>query len=204
MLSAASKQAKIELEPEAAKQLSDAEAADLMGYAHPYLLMTALRRLVAAAKQKGINHLTLEFIAGYGGADRLVCRSLDDLIDSLPKKESELFLRWSRILVTPEGTRFGVSDEVLLADCGKLTSFAIALIPRLVEMGILRKFEKTQGLRYELARASMAPLVRDWAKRREAAMIARRKLLFGIRSVFVALGLIVLIYIVWSIMNPNG
>ncbi len=84
---------------------------------------------------------------------------------------------------------------------GKLNRFGMALMPALMEVGILRTVELPGGMRYEIARDCYVPLIRDWWRRREAALIARRRAQFRVRSISVAIGSIVLVYIVWLIMS---
>jgi hypothetical protein len=93
------------------------------------------------------------------------------------------------------------SQEALLDYAGRLNRFALALLPVLIENGILRTVEMPERIRYEIARDSMAPILRDWWKRREAALIARRRALFRVRSVSIAVGSIVALYVVWLVLS---
>jgi hypothetical protein len=56
-------------------------------------------------------------------------------------------------------------------------------------------------VRYEVARDCYTPMLRDWWDRREAAIIARRRAQFRVRSLWVAGGAILMVYIVWLIFS---
>lgn len=189
------------IEPEAVEALVSAPSGEFLERAHPYYLMAGLQRLIDAAKEKKATKLTLQTIEAYGNADRLIRESLDDAITSLRPNHVDLFFRWGNILVSPEGLRLGVSEKGLLEYSGKLNRFGMSLISQLTKMRLFRSIDTAHGPRYEFARASMAPLVKDWWKRREAWLIARQKKQFRTRSISLAAGSIVLIYVVWFVMN---
>ena len=207
MLSAEAKRNGLAMDPEAAEALVNAPSGEFLGRAHPYYLMQGLKRLIEGAKEHAkkkpanSSQVTLETIEAYGGADRLIRESLDDAITSLRSNQIDLFFRWGNILLSPEGQRLGVSEKGLLDYAGKLNRFGMSLIPRLMEMGLFRSIDTAHGPRYEFARAAMAPLVKDWWKRREAWLIARQRRQFRIRSISVAVGSILLVYVMWVVMT---
>ena len=208
MLSAEANAKGVTVDSNTAEALVNAPSAEFLGRAHPYYLMQGLKRLIEGAKTNAKEKkspppikLTLETIAAYGGADRLIRESLDDVITSLRSNHLDLFFRWGNILISPEGQRLGVSEKGLLEYAGKLNRFGMSLIPLLMEMGLFRNIDTAHGPRYEFARASMAPLVKDWWKRREAWLIAREKRQFRIRSISLAAGSILLVYLMWVVMT---
>jgi hypothetical protein len=71
----------------------------------------------------------------------------------------------------------------------------------LIDEGILRTVDLPDKTRYEIARDSMVPLVQDWWKRREAMLIARRRAQFRVRSISLAVGLIVALYAVYLYLS---
>ena len=68
-------------------------------------------------------------------------------------------------------------------------------------MRILRTIELGETVRYEIARDSLAPILRDWWKRREAMLIARRRARFRVRSVSLAVGSIAALYLIWLVIS---
>ncbi|MDE3196875.1 MAG: hypothetical protein KGN84_11055 [Acidobacteriota bacterium] len=201
MLSAQAEAKGMTIAPEATDSLVQAPAAQFLGRLHPYYLTAGLNRLMEAAREKKSTVLTMETVEAYGNADRLIRESLDDKITELRPSHMDLFFRWGNILISPEGQRLGVSEKGLLDYSGKLNRFGMTLLTRLMQLGLLRNIETSNGTRYEFARASMAPLVKDWWKRHESELIARQKRRFRIRSISLAVGSLGLIYLVWLIVS---
>ena len=94
-----------------------------------------------------------------------------------------------------------MSAEVLADYSGKLNRFALTTTPILIGEGILRTVETPETSRYEIARDSLAPIVRDWWRRHEATLVARRRAAFRVRSVSLAVGAILAVYALWLILS---
>ena len=66
---------------------------------------------------------------------------------------------------------------------------------------ILRKIESTDAVRYEIARESLVPILRDWWERHEGAIVSRRRARFRKMSIWLAFGAIAGGYILWLIFG---
>jgi len=119
--------------------------------------------------------------------------SLDPNLAKLNQTQTDLFFRWCGLLISPA--------EELNEYSGRLNRFAMSLIPVLLEEGILRTVELSGAIRYEIARDSLTPLIRDWWKRRETMMMARRRARFRMRSISLAAGAVLVLYIVWLFLT---
>jgi hypothetical protein len=140
-------------------------------------------------------------LEAHGGAERLVLESIDGRLAELNTSHRELFFRWCNILISPEGEALSVTEKALTKYSGKLNRFIPTLVPLLMEMRLIRTFEMPETTRYELAHHSLVPIVRDWRKRRDAAILARRRAKFRVRSISVAVGCIVALYVVWILIT---
>jgi len=156
-----------------------------------------ITRLFDAAAGKASRTVSADMIGAYGGADRLILESLDMKIAGLNQTHRELFFRWGNILIDPNGRSVALSERSLTDYSGKLNRFAVSLMPRLVELEILRTIDLGNETRYEIARQSLVPIVRDWWQRQEAASISKRKARFRVRSISVAVGSIMAVYAAW-------
>jgi hypothetical protein len=160
-----------------------------------------LQRLADAAGEKSASSSGAAALQIYGGADRLVLESFDARLSELNPTHAELFFRWCNLLISSDDQRQAVTSKGLLDYAGKLNRFGLSLLPLLMEAGVLRTIELPGGMRYELARDCYAVLARDWWRRHEAALIARRRARFRVTSISVAVGSIVTMYVVWLIMS---
>jgi hypothetical protein len=191
----------IRFEPAVIEALVTAPTASFEGGIHPFFLMAGVQRLLDAAIEKKWTAVGVGMIQVYGGADRLILESLDEKLSSLSATQTDLFFRWFRLLLSDKDQRLAVTPEGLKDYSGKLNRFALTLLPLLLELGILRTVEQREMVRYEIARDSYAPMIRDWWNRREAMLIARRRARFRVRSVSLAVGSIVVLYMIWLIMG---
>ncbi len=136
-------------------------------------------------------------IEARGGVDRVVFESLDGAIAELGTTQVDLLFRWCGILISPENHRLSVTEKKLNDYAGKLNRFVPRLLQELTRSGILRSVETPEAIRYEIAKDCFAPILRDWWERREAVIVARRRAVFRVTSISVALSAIVLMYVVW-------
>ena len=170
---------------------------------HPFYLKVATGVLIDAEARLKSPVLRFATILARDGVDRIVMESLDAGIAELGTTHTELLFRWCNILISPEKHRLSVTEKGLTEYAGRLNRF----VPRLLEMltggGILRSVETPEAIRYELARECYAPILRDWWERREASIVARRRAVFRITSISVALSAIVLMYVVWLIFGSK-
>jgi len=192
----------MEAEPAAMAELLQATVvARPEGTVHPFFLRIALDRLCESEYRAKSNVLRLITIETFGGVDRVVLESLDYIIKELSGTQQDLLFRWFRILVSPDDARLSVTEKGLAEYAGRLNRFALSLLPTLVEKEILRIVHTKDTDRYEVAREGLTPILRDWWERREAILIARRRARFRVTSISVAVGAILLVYIVWLIIG---
>jgi hypothetical protein len=201
MITAAAAERGFTIHAEAVDSLVSARTAHTQGGVNPSLLMYGLRELLAAATEKKWTVIEAATVAAYGGPDPLILQSLDSKIAALNATHRELFFRWGNILISSGGRRATLSERALVEYAGNLNRFALSLLPLLVEIGILRILEFPDGPRYEIAREPLVPVIRNWWTRRETELIARGKASFRVRSISVAVGSIVALYVVWLLME---
>lgn len=171
--------------------------------AHPFYLKLATEELLEAEERVKSRVLTLSAIDLRGGVDRVVFKSFDSVILELGKNRADLFFRWCNILISPDKQRLSVTEKGLTEYAGKRTRLVPALLTHLMEMKILRSVETPDAVRYEIARECYTPILRDWWERREAAIVARRRAIFRIVSISVALGAIPIVYLMWVLFSPK-
>ena len=135
--------------------------------------------------------------------DRVVFESFDPVIQELGKTQADLFFRWCNILISPDKQRLSVTEKGLMEYAGRLNRYVPALLTHLMELNILRSVETPETLRYEIARECYAPILRDWWERRESAIVARRRAIFRITSISVAVGAIAIVYLMWLVFSPK-
>lgn len=191
----------IAVEPSVAGLLVAAPISRVPDGIHPFYVMAGAVRLVESARDQRLSEVGNAAVEVRGGAQRLILESLDEKIATLSPTHTELFFRWGNLLISQEGRRESVTESALTDYSGKLNRFAVSLLPRLLELGILRGIELNGGMRYEIAREPLMPLVQDWWQRREQELIARRKARFRLRSISVAVGSILALYAIWLVMT---
>jgi hypothetical protein len=190
------------VEPAVVEALVSAGAVTRDSGVQPFLLTCGLNRLLDAELRLSSTLVRRSTLESHGGPERLVLESLDDEIGDLNSSHTELLFRWGNILISPAPhRRLSVSEKGLAEYSGKLNRFMLSLLPILMEKRLIRSVEMPDGMRYELARESLVPIVRDWWERREAALIAKRRAAFRMRSLSVAVGSIVTLYAVWLLMT---
>ena len=208
MVRATAAHAEMEIEPEAVDLLVAAPAASVTFASgppgvHPLYAKLAAECLCAAEANLKSNHARAATVLANGGADRLILESLDFVIDNMGDVHTDLFFRWNILLLTPDAHRQPVSEAALLEHAGKLNRFGATLLPLLQKNGILRTIELPQGMRYELTRDSMGPVIRDWWSRKESSIVARQRALFRVRSISIAVGAIVLAYVIYLFVGAK-
>jgi hypothetical protein len=164
---------------------------------HPLYAKLAAERLCGAETNVKSQQARAATVLANGGADRLILESLDFAIDSMGEIHTDLFFRWNQLLLTPDCHRQPVSEAALLDHAGRWNRFAATLLPLLQKNGLLRTIELPVGMRYELTRDSMGVVIRDWWSRKETSIVARQRAMFRVRSISIAVGAIVLAYLVY-------
>jgi hypothetical protein len=171
------------------------------GGVHPFFLRIAISVLEDAEARRKSMTLTAANIEAFGGVDRAVLEFLDADLGDLPTTHQELLFRWCNVLISAERHRLAVTEKGLTDYAGKLNRWVPPLLNRLMELNIMRGVDTAGVVRYEIARDCYTPMLRDWWERREAAIIARRRAQFRVRSLWVAGGAILMVYIVWLIFS---
>lgn len=170
---------------------------------HPFYLKLATEELLEAEARAKSRALTFSTIESRGGVDRVVFESFDPVIHALGKTQADLFFRWCNILVSADKQRLSVTEKGLIEYAGRLHRHVPTLLAQLIKMNILRSVETPEVVRYEIARECYAPILRDWWERREAAIVARRRAVFRITSISVAVGAIAIVYVMWLVFRPK-
>jgi hypothetical protein len=106
-------------------------------------------------------------------------------------------------LISPEKVRLSITEKGLAWYAGRLNRLVPRLLERLTGSGVLRSVEIQEATRYELSRECLAPILRDWWERREASIVIRRRVIFQIMSISVAIAAITLAYIVWLVLGST-
>ena len=171
------------------------------GTVHPFFLKIALEVLSEAEHRKKSGRIGMATIEAFGGVERVVMEYLDPRVNELGNTQIELLFRWCNILISEGRHRLSVTEKGLIDYAGKFNRFAPPLLGRLVEMGILRSIDMAGTIRYEIARECLTPILRDWWERREAAIVARRRANFRIKSLTVAVSAILLMYVIWLFVS---
>jgi hypothetical protein len=208
MIHAAAAHAELDLEPAAADLLVTAPAVTVPFVSgtpgvHPLYCRLAAERLFAAEGNVRSQQARAATVLANGGADRLIFESLDPVIDSMGSVHTELFFRWILLLIGKDGRRLPVSEAALLEHAGKWNRFGATLLPLLLKNGLLRTIEMPLGIRYEFTRESMAAAIKDWWNRKETDIIARQRAMFRVRSVSIAMGAIVLAYLIYLFVGKS-
>jgi hypothetical protein len=195
---------KLEVEPAAVEALvSSPVVVTRENGIHPFFLKVATAKFLEAEARLKSHSVRMTTIEAQGGVERVVLESLDAQIAELGATHVDLLFRWCNLLISPEKHRLAVTEKGLTDYAGKLNRFAETLLQTLTGAGMLRTVDINGTTRYELSRDCLTPILRDWWERREAAIVARRRALFRVRSISVAVGAIVLMYIVWLIWGKS-
>lgn len=193
----------LQIEPAAVDQIVTAPSVIVPAAApavHPLFARLAAECLLAAESNLHSATARASTLAANAGVGRMLLESLDSPIHELGETNAELLFRWFPLLRGPDGRRLQVSEQALLDYAGKWNRFALALLPVLTECGMLRALDTPAGKRYELARDAVATVAYDWWQRREADIIARRRAAFRVRSISIAVGAILLVYLIYLFM----
>jgi len=191
----------LEVEPAALEALTTALAVAPEESVHPFFLKVATGILLEAEARLKSPSVRAATIEARGGVDRVVLESLDAGIAKLDSSQTELLFRWGNLLISPAKRRLSVTEKGLAGSAGKLKRLVPRLLKLLTESGVLRSVEIAEATRYELSRECFAPILRDWWERREASIVARRRALFRITSISVALAAVVFMYLVWVVFG---
>jgi hypothetical protein len=171
--------------------------------AHPFFLRLATGLLLEAETRLKSRVLRASTIGLNGDVDQLILGSFDTPIAELGKVKMDLLSRWCGALISPDGQRLAVTEKKLTEYAGSVRRLVPVLLPQLAELGILRAVETQGAIRYEVARECFAPILHDWWERREAVILARRRAIFRITSVSVALSSIFVVYLMWLFFRPK-
>ncbi|MDP9053069.1 MAG: hypothetical protein M3N93_02010 [Acidobacteriota bacterium] len=194
----------MEIEPEALEALVSARVvAAAENQIHPFYLKVASGTLLDSEALLKSSRLRMATVEAQHGVDRIVLESLDTKIAELSSTHVELLFRWCNLLISAEKHRLSVTEKGLTDYAGKLNRFVPTLLPLLLENGILRSIDAAGVLRYEISRDCLTPILRDWWERREAAIVARRRALFRIRSISLAASAIMLTYVIWLLWKQG-
>jgi hypothetical protein len=190
-------------EPAAVEALVNAPVAAAGDGVDPSLFTAGLNRLIEAEVALRSGALRATTIQQYGGPDKLILETLDSTLNELSSTHTELFFRWCNILIGKNLQRQSATEQALTSYAGKLNRFVLTLLPILTGRNILRTIEIREGVRYEIARDRMIPMIRHWWEKREASIIARRRAIFRLRSLSVATATIVVLYVVWLVLSKE-
>jgi hypothetical protein len=208
MVRATAAHADKEIEPEAEDLLVSAPTV-MVPFAsgepgvHPLYAKLAAERLCDAEDNLKSHEARAQTVLANGGADRLILESLDFVIDNMGEIHTDLFFRWNQLLLTPDAHRQPASEAALLEYAGRWNRFGATLLPLLQKNGLLRAIDLGNGMRYELTRDSMGVVIRDWWSRKESAIVARQRAMFRVRSISIAVGAIVLAYVVYLFLGAK-
>jgi hypothetical protein len=173
------------------------------GKVHPFFLKVASGVLMEAEVGLKSPVLRAATIEARGGVDRMVLESLDAAIAELGSAQGDLLYRLCSGLISPEKVRLSITEKGLAWYAGRLNRLVPRLLERLTGSGVLRSVEIQEATRYELSRECLAPILRDWWERREASIVIRRRVIFQIMSISVAIAAITLAYIVWLVLDST-
>jgi len=194
-------QAGIAMEDAAVDQLVTAPTVIAGAGVHPLFVKLAAERLCGAELNLASKVGRASTLLANGGADRMILESLDPVIQDLGSNHVELLFRWIPLLRSADLRRTAASEKALVDRSGKWNRFALTLLPLLVKSGLLRTIATPNGLRCELARESTTIIIHDWWLRTEAAIVARQRAQFRVRSISIAAGAIVFCYLVYWYMR---
>lgn len=166
-----------------------------------YQLTRGLRRLMDAERRLKSFVIRQSTLDAFGGPERLILGSLDETIAQLDATQQQLLFRWCNLLLSKEGTRVARTEKELTAYAGKLNRFALAALPRMTGLKLLRQLEMPDATRFEFARECLVPLVQDWWTRRQTDIVAKERARFRVRSVTIAVGSILTLYVTWILMT---
>jgi hypothetical protein len=187
----------------AAPAVASARAAPEERKIHPFFLKVATGVLLDAEARVKSPVVRAATIEARGGVDRVVLESLDGAVAELGSTQVDLLFRWCHILISPEKHRLSVTEKGLNDYAGKWNKFAPGLLELLMGSGVLRTVETPEAIRYEISRECFTPILRDWWERREAVIVARRRVVFRVTSISVAVSAIVLIYVIWIVFGSK-
>jgi hypothetical protein len=193
----AASDAGLTIEPTAVDMLIASTVAAVPDGVHPLFLKLGAERLFDAEfvlKSKVARASTL---VANGGVDRLILESVDPIVAQLGSTHTELFFRWIPLLLSKEGTRQAAAEKALTEHAGKYNRFVKTLLPMLTKSGLMRSLATSAGVRYEFARESTSVVINDWWTRSEAAIVARQRAQFRVRSLSIAAGAIILAYLIY-------
>lgn len=191
------------IEPAAIQSILSAPCISTGSGVRPLMARLAVERLFEAEHRLKSPVARTSNLASNGGAERMVFDSLDTAFNGLSSTHTELLFRWIAMLTTPDGGRLMASDETLVAHAGKWEKFAPQLLEALRNGGVLQTVNTPAGRRLEPARDAIAVILREWWRRREAAIVARERGRFRIRSLSIAAGAITAAYVIYLITTWN-
>lgn len=175
----------------------EAAAVEEIAKADPALAILAARCLRDAELQARSPAARLSTLRENGGAERMALRSLDETIGRLRPSHRRLLLQWAPALVSVDRHRLAASQNTLAERSGLSADAVREPLDALIGAGLLRRIDTTRGMRFQLPRDSMAPVIRDWWTRTTAQKAALRQTLFRAVSVLVGTIAIVALFLVY-------
>ncbi len=191
----------VEVEPGVVKDLTNCSTVAWKGGVRVFLLVRGFTRLLDTEIHLKSYVARQSTLSANGGPDRLILESLDANLAELKTIPTELLFRWCNVFISGEQQRIAVTEKGLTEFAGKYNRFVPTTLPLLVDLGVLRQVETGETVRYEVAHECLTPILHDWWRRREAAMLARQRAQFRLRSVSVAVGSLVAIYAIWLVWS---
>jgi hypothetical protein len=191
----------LEVEPGVVEDLTNCSTVAWKGGVRVFLLARGLTRLLDTEIRLKSCVARRSTLSANGGPDRLILESLDANLAELKTIPTDLLFRWCNVFISAEQQRIAVTEKGLTEFAGKFNRFVPTTLPLLVDLGVLRQVETGEILRYEIAHECLTPILQDWWQRRGAAMLARQRAQFRVRSVSVAVGSLVAIYAIWLIWS---
>jgi hypothetical protein len=185
------------MEASVAEALAGAACAKAGDGVNPWLVSQGARQMIDAAGLKKSTTATAAALAALGGAEKLILGCMDSVFEKLNPTHQSVLFRWFEVLVSTNGYRLSVTEQVLIDRAGKDGRFAATLLPILLGDGVLRAVQVDGVVRYELARESLTVILKDWWTRHEAAMVSRARAKFRMRSMSIAAGCILALYVAW-------
>ncbi len=185
------------VEDEAVSLLLGAPRISTFAGCHPYYLSVALERCVGFETVLKSTCLRAATLKANGGVTVILNEFFDHTIEEMNAGHKDLFFRLCNILIPHGKPDVTVSEKRIMEYAGRMNRFVLTLMPQVTQKAILRPFDINGELHYELTREANSPLLRDWWERSEAKIVARKRAVFRITSISLAVGAIVLVYIIY-------
>jgi hypothetical protein len=168
---------------------------------HPLFLRLAADRLIALERAKNSTTGRASTISANGGAGRMTLEALDEPLKRLGKARAALFCRWMPLLISRDGDRTPATGKALLGQSGNAT-LSTAMLPIMVESGLLRTIETRKGVRCEFARESTTVIAHDWHERMEVRIAKWDRLQLILLAIVLGAIAIIIGYEIYRVAPP--